>query len=81
MRTAHSADLEQVRPAVPTWLIAVRAAESKKATDIKVLDLSGITSFVTGAPFTPGFSTVDGQDITGSTERLRRFLDVGVSGD
>jgi ribosome-associated protein len=27
------------------WLIAVRAAESKKATDIRVLDLTGITSF------------------------------------
>ena len=45
MRTAPSADLEEVRPASPTWLIAVRAAESKKATDIKVLDLTGITSF------------------------------------
>ena len=31
--------------APPAWLLAVRAAESKKATDIKVLDLSGITSF------------------------------------
>jgi ribosome-associated protein len=31
--------------AAPTWLIAVRAAESKKATDIKVLDLTGVTSF------------------------------------
>jgi ribosome-associated protein len=30
---------------VPNWLTAVRAAESKKAVDIKVLDLSGITSF------------------------------------
>jgi ribosome-associated protein len=29
----------------PAWLIAVRAAESKKATDIQVLDLTGITSF------------------------------------
>ena len=29
----------------PTWLIAVRAAEAKQATDIKVLDLTGITSF------------------------------------
>ena len=29
----------------PGWLTAVRAAESKKALDIKVLDLSGITSF------------------------------------
>ena len=28
-----------------SWLIAVRAAESKKATDIRVLDLTGITSF------------------------------------
>ena len=27
------------------WLIAVRAAESKKAADIRVLDLTGITSF------------------------------------
>jgi len=27
------------------WLIAVRAAESKKATDIRVLDLTGVTSF------------------------------------
>jgi len=38
-----------VTPAVdtqsPTWLVAVRAAESKKAADITVLDLSGITSF------------------------------------
>jgi len=27
------------------WVVAVRAAESKKATDICVLDLTGITSF------------------------------------
>jgi len=33
--------------------------------------VSGITSFVSGAPFTPGFSTTDGQDITGSTEGAR----------
>jgi ribosome-associated protein len=31
--------------ATPSWLLAVRAAESKKATDIKVLDLTGITTF------------------------------------
>ena len=30
---------------LPSWHIAVRAAESKKATEIKVLDLTGITSF------------------------------------
>ncbi len=33
--------------------------------------VSGITSFVTGAPITPGFSTTDGQDITGSSEDAR----------
>ena len=27
------------------WAVAVRAAESKKATDIRVLDLTGISSF------------------------------------
>ncbi|HWB86552.1 MAG TPA: ribosome silencing factor [Bryobacteraceae bacterium] len=34
-----------VEIASPSWLVAVRAAESKKAVDIKVLDLTGITSF------------------------------------
>lgn len=29
----------------PLWLVAARAAESKKAVDIRVLDLTGITSF------------------------------------
>lgn len=29
----------------PAWLVAVRAAESKKATDIRVLDLRDVTSF------------------------------------
>jgi ribosome-associated protein len=34
-----------IQSAVPSWLVAVRAAESKKATDFKVLDLTGVTSF------------------------------------
>jgi ribosome-associated protein len=29
----------------PSWLVAVRAAQSKKATDILVIDLTGVTSF------------------------------------
>ncbi len=33
--------------------------------------ISGITAFVSGAPFTPAFSTTDGQDITGSQEGPR----------
>ena len=35
----------QTETETPTWLLAVRAAESKKATDIRVLDLTGVTSF------------------------------------
>jgi hypothetical protein len=39
--------------------------------------LSGITAFMSGTPFTPGFSTSDGQDITGSQESAR----IDVIGD
>jgi hypothetical protein len=39
--------------------------------------VAGITSFVSGAPFTPSFSTVDGQDITGSSDGAR----ITVTGD
>lgn len=33
--------------------------------------ISGITQFMTGTPFTPGYSTSDGADITGSQEGAR----------
>jgi ribosome-associated protein len=33
------------KAADPTWLTAVRAAEEKKAIDIRVLDLTGVSSF------------------------------------
>jgi ribosome-associated protein len=36
---------ENSESASPLWLAAVRAAESKKAVDIRVLDLHEITSF------------------------------------
>jgi ribosome-associated protein len=38
-------ETQETQTAAPSWLIAVRAAESKKAADIQVLDLTGITSF------------------------------------
>jgi ribosome-associated protein len=38
-------EINAIQSVVPAWLVAVRAAESKKATDIKVLDLTGVTSF------------------------------------
>lgn len=34
----------------------------------------GITSFVTGTPYTPSMSTTDGQDITGSSEGARPMV-------
>jgi hypothetical protein len=39
--------------------------------------LSGISTFVSGSPFTPGFSTTNSADITGSTEGAR----INVTGD
>jgi ribosome-associated protein len=36
---------KDIQAAAPTWLVAVRAAQSKKAADTQVLDLRGITSF------------------------------------
>ncbi len=38
-------ETDREQPPAPTWEIAFRAAESKKASDIRVLDLRGITSF------------------------------------
>jgi hypothetical protein len=40
-------------------------------------NLSGITSYSTGAPFTPGFSWSDGRDITGSPDEGARINVVG----
>jgi ribosome-associated protein len=37
--------LPQTPAETPLWLIAVRAAESKKGADIRVLDLRDVTSF------------------------------------
>jgi ribosome-associated protein len=44
---AHVLDPERTAPQtdIPPWLIAVRAAESKKAQDIRVLDVRDVTSF------------------------------------
>lgn len=44
---ARKTELNQTQETQSTanWIVAVRAAESKKATEIKVLDLTGITSF------------------------------------
>ena len=40
-------------------------------------NLSGITSYSTGSPFTPGFSWSDGRDITGSPDEGARINVVG----
>lgn len=44
-QSSSIAQAPQTPPNAPPWLVAVRAAESKKATDIRVLDLREITTF------------------------------------
>ena len=45
MSKAERNETAENSAAIPSWLIAVRAIESKKGADIRVLDLTGITSF------------------------------------
>ncbi len=47
----------------PTWLTAVRAAEEKKAQDIKVLDLTGVSSFTDFFVICTGSSSKQNQAI------------------
>ena len=55
---------ERTHPEIPSWLTAVRAAESKKASDIKVLDLTGITSFTDYFVLCTGANTRQSQAIS-----------------
>lgn len=52
------------KPETPTWLTAVRAAEEKKALDIKVLDLTGISSFTDFFVICTGSSAKQNQAIS-----------------
>jgi ribosome-associated protein len=47
----------------PGWLIAVRAAQAKKATEITVLDLTGVTSFTDYFVICTGTSSRQNQSI------------------
>jgi ribosome-associated protein len=52
------------KPVDPTWLTAVRAAEEKKAQDIKVLDLTGVSSFTDFFVICTGTSAKQNQAIS-----------------
>ena len=52
------------KPVDPTWLTAVRAAEEKKALDIKVLDLTGVSSFTDFFVICTGSSAKQNQAIS-----------------
>ncbi|HUB79308.1 MAG TPA: ribosome silencing factor [Bryobacteraceae bacterium] len=45
MTKANLKETAATQTKTPTWLIAVRAAEAKKASDLMVLDLTGVTAF------------------------------------
>jgi ribosome-associated protein len=84
LRTADPVDIEEVKSTEPTWLLAVRAAESKKATDIKVLDLTGITSFADFFVICTGSNSRQVQAITDEVglqlKRVARELPLSLEG-
>jgi ribosome-associated protein len=48
----------------PGWMVAVKAAQDKKATDFKILDLRGITSFTDHFVICTGANTRQTQAIS-----------------
>ena len=78
MRTRNYGPVEFDRPHTFVINYTYQIPSLGRKLDNKPLDavlggwqVSGITSLVSGAGFTPGFSTVDGADITGSSEGAR----------
>ncbi len=64
----------------PTWLVAVRAAEEKKALDIKVLDLTGVSSFTDFFVICTGNSNKQTQAISDEVAyRLKREGELPLS--
>ncbi len=81
--TNHSAEQLAENESQPTWLTAVRAAESKKAADIRVLDLRGITSFADYFVLCTGANTPQVQAISdevGMALKKRGELPLSVEG-
>jgi len=64
----------------PTWLVAVRAAEEKKALDIKVLDLTGVSSFTDYFVICTGSSSKQNQAISDEVAwRLKKLGELPLS--
>jgi ribosome-associated protein len=64
----------------PNWLIAVRAAQAKKATEIKVLDLTAVTTFTDYFVICNGGNSKQMQAITDEIAlRLRKIGDRATS--
>lgn len=61
-------------PDTPSWLAAVRAAESKKASDITVLDLRGVASFADFFVIATGANTRQNQTIADEVEKQLAIL-------
>ncbi len=61
-KSTESTDPESSTPQ-PGWLAAVRAAQDKKALDITVLDLTGVTSFTDHFVICSGTSSRQNQAI------------------
>ena len=59
----------------PSWLAAVRAAESKKASGIVVLDLRGVTSFADYFVISTGSNSRQNQTIADEIEK--QLIEIG----
>jgi len=59
---------------LPNWLAAVRAAESKKAFNVKVLDLRGVTSLADYFVICTGTNPRQNQAIADEIERELRLI-------
>lgn len=64
LQTLSSAVQQQPPNSTPEWLTIVRAAESKKAKDIRVLDLRDLTSFAEYFVILTGNNTRQSQAIS-----------------
>lgn len=62
----------QARGAVPPWIVAAQAAEAKKALDLRILDLHGLTSFTDYFVICSGSNPRQIQAIADEVERRLR---------
>jgi len=67
--TTNPEEEEVFEPTLPNWQVAAWAADSRKATDIKVLDLTGVTTFTDTFLICSASNTRQAQAITDAIQK------------